>query len=217
MTINIRNTEFQLLPEKAIFLPLQEILIIADMHLGKLVHFRKKGIFVPTGDVNEDLELLKSLIEKHKPKEVVFLGDLFHSEINSEYKNFMKVVECFSSVKFTLTKGNHDIISKEFFQTGLQFNQVDVIDERFLENGIVLRHQLPKVAHEDCFYIIGHIHPGYLIQGRGRQTFRLPCFHQSRNVFILPAFGKHTGLFIMKLLEEDKIYVIMNEKVVQVR
>jgi len=218
MIINIRNTEFHLLYEKAVYLPLQQVLIVADMHLGKLVHFRRKGIFVPTSNVNEDIELLKSLINKYIPKEVVFLGDLFHSEINSDYQNLMQLVEFFPRIRFILTKGNHDIIPIGFFKANLQANYIDVIDEKLLDNGIILRHQLPKLLKEGCFYVIGHIHPGYLIQGMGRQTFRLPCFHQSRNVLVVPAFGKHTGLFIMDdLTDADKSYVVMNNKVVRVR
>src|SRR5690606_10172748 len=133
------------------------------------------------------------------------------------YESLMRVIDSFPTVKFILTKGNHDIIPTKFFQASLQSNHIEVIEEKILANGVVLRHQLPKLLKEDCSYIIGHVHPGYLIQGRGRQTFRLPCFHQSGNVLILPAFGKHTGLFIMELLDEDKSYVILNEKVVQVR
>ena len=217
MIITIRDTKPQLVSEKAVFLPEQKILVVADLHLGKLNHFRRKGIFVPTSEVNEDLMLLNVLIEKHKPEELIFLGDLFHSEMNSAHQSLMNLIDMYPEIKFTLTKGNHDIIPDEFFQRSYQSVRVEITKERILENGIVLRHELPKLAKEDCFYIIGHVHPGYLIRGRGRQTFRLPCFHLSQNVFTLPAFGKHTGLFIVNLRDEDQSYVILNENVVQVK
>jgi len=213
MTITIRGTEIQLLPQRAIYLPKYELLVIADMHLGKLVHFRKKGLFVPTSEWNEDLEILQLLIRKYQPKEVLFLGDLFHSEINSEYDDFLNSITEYPNVKFTLTKGNHDIIPPEYFQKA----QVEIIEEKILANNIVLRHQLPKRTQEDIFYIIGHIHPGYIFQGRGRQFYRLPCFHQSENMLTLPAFGKHTGLFIPEFMLEDSKYVIINEEVIQMK
>src|SRR5690606_32614979 len=109
MIISIRETEILLLPEKAIFFLDQRILVLADMHLGKLVHFRKKGIFAPVRTINEDLETMLSLIKSLEPNEVVFLGDLFHSEANSEYHHFIEAIELFPKVQFTLTKGNHDI------------------------------------------------------------------------------------------------------------
>jgi len=212
MIINIRDTQIQLLAQRAIYLDQYKILIIADMHLGKLLHFRKKGLFVPALTVNEDLELMQKLIEEYKPHEVVFLGDLFHSEQNSECGNFLEVIALFPQIKFTLTKGNHDIIPPEFFNNA----QVEIVKERVLENKIALRHQLPRMPEPDTFYMIGHVHPGYVIHRKARQTFRLPCFYQYGNVLILPAFGKFTGLFIPEFSEEGTNYVIINDEVIHI-
>src|SRR5690606_13357993 len=127
-------------PERAIYLSAERMLVIADMHLGKLMHFRRKGIFVPTSKVNTDLVAMKLLIDKLNPLEVVFLGDLFHSELNSDYHNFTKVIAQFPAVKFTLTKGNHDIIPKTVFTD----TKIEIINEREIGDNIVLSHQLPK-------------------------------------------------------------------------
>jgi DNA ligase-associated metallophosphoesterase len=212
MIINIRGTEIQLLGQKAIFIVKAGILVLADMHLGKLVHFRKNGIFVPTPAVNQNLQTLIYLIEEFEPVEVVFLGDLFHSEKNSEYYHFVDTINLFPSIQFTLTKGNHDIIPEEFFNDC----KVSIEQEKVLESNIVLMHQLPKYPNQESFYIIGHIHPGYRFEGKGRQSYRLPCFHLGIHFLTLPAFGIHTGLFIPEFLETDNIYVIMNEEVVKI-
>lgn len=200
-----------MLPQKAVFFPLKKILVIADMHIGKLVHFRRKGIFAPLRKTNEDLEMMLSLIRKFQPTEVVFLGDLFHSEINSECGHFIKTIEHFPEIRFTLTKGNHDIIPDALFkETG-----IEITDERLLDNHLVLRHQLPEKRHEEFFYIIGHIHPGYRFQGKGRQRYSLPCFHLTNHSLTLPAFGIHTGMAIPDFLNSDEIYVIMNEEIIR--
>lgn len=212
MIINIREIEIQLVAEKAIFICQEKILVIADMHLGKLIHFRKKGLFVPSPPFNSDLEMLVSLIERFEPLEVVFLGDLFHSENNSDYHSFISTIQLFPEIQFTLTKGNHDIIPDEIFIN----DHIAVVEEKTLENDVVLIHQLPKELSEVSFYIIGHIHPGYRIQGIGRQSYRLPCFHQTSNVLTLPAFGTHTGLFILDILSTDVVYVILNDDVVKI-
>ncbi len=212
MIIDIRGFEIQLLAQKAIFFTNQKILVLADLHLGKLVHFRRKGIFVPAPAVNHDLNILIYLIEKFEPKEVVFLGDLFHSEKNSEYLQFIRTINLFPSIQFTLTKGNHDIIPEDFFKD----NRVSVVKERVLENKISLRHQLASQPDEKLFYIIGHIHPGCRVEGRGRQSYRLPCFHLGISSLTLPAFGMHTGLFIPDFLGTDVVYAIMNEDVVKI-
>jgi DNA ligase-associated metallophosphoesterase len=212
MIINIRGTEIQLLGKKAIFIVKAGILVLADMHLGKLVHFRKNGIFVPTPAVNQDLKTLIYLIEEFEPVEVVFLGDLFHSEKNSEYYHFVDTINLFPSIQFTLTKGNHDIIPEEFFDD----RTISIVKEKVLESNIVLMHQLPKYPNQESFYIIGHIHPGYRFEGKGRQSYRLPCFHLGIHSLTLPAFGIHTGLFIPEFRETDQVYVIMNEEVVKI-
>lgn len=212
MKINIRGIQIQLLGQKAIFLDQQKILVVADMHLGKLVHFRKNGIFVPTPAVNEDLKTLIYLIEKYEPVGVVFLGDLFHSEKNSEYQRFVDTIGRYPHIQFTLTKGNHDIIPEELFNDC----NVSIVEEMILGSNIVLAHQLPKYPDLESFYIIGHIHPGYRFEGRGRQNYRFPCFHLRVDSLTLPAFGRHTGLFIPEFIESDQVYVVINEEVVKI-
>jgi len=213
MTIHIRNTSIQLLAERAVYFPLHQMLVMADLHLGKLVHFRRKGLFVPISQENEDLGLLERLIVDHQPKEVVFLGDLFHSETNSDYQLFASVISRFPEVNFKLTKGNHDIIPSSLFT---QIN-MQVVEELLLPGRIILCHQLPKVLEENSFYITGHIHPGYLFHGKARQTFRLPCFHQNSIGLTLPAFGKHTGLYFPEYQAGDFCFVIVGDQIVEVK
>src|ERR1700733_3821343 len=68
-----------LLPQKAIYWLQQKVLIAADVHLGKVGHFRKAGIAVPRDMEQSDLAVLSDLVDEFKPKKVLFLGDLFHS------------------------------------------------------------------------------------------------------------------------------------------
>jgi len=49
-------------------------------------------------------------------------------------------------------------------------------------------------CEDDVFYISGHIHPGYVLKGRGKQFIKLPCYQVFDNHIILPAFSKFTGL-----------------------
>jgi DNA ligase-associated metallophosphoesterase len=212
MIIDICGTQVQLLAQKAIYIVKQKVLVIADMHLGKLVHFRRNGIFIPTPVVNQDLKTLVFLIEQLDPKEVVFLGDLFHSEKNSEYYHFLDTINLFPTIQFTLTKGNHDVIPEEIFKN----SKISIVKAKELQNNIVLMHQLPKHLNQESFYIVGHIHPGYRFETKGRQSYRLSCFHLGVHSLTLPAFGMHTGLFIPEFLETDKVYVIMNDEVIKV-
>lgn len=47
MEIEVASERVQLLPEKALYLIQHKILLLADLHFGKVNHFRKAGIAVP--------------------------------------------------------------------------------------------------------------------------------------------------------------------------
>jgi len=83
--IQIHSHHLTLLPEKALWLPEGRILIVSDVHLGKLTHFRKAGIPLPAAAKNESLQKLENLIISCNPEQLILLGDLFHSAINSEW------------------------------------------------------------------------------------------------------------------------------------
>ena len=76
MEIKIGKVKVRLLPQKAVWLKQQKILLLADLHFGKINHFRKSGIPVPAAANNKNTELLISLLQDTKPDRVIFLGDL---------------------------------------------------------------------------------------------------------------------------------------------
>lgn len=210
MIITLSDLECRLLPEKALLLPELRLLVIADVHLGKLVHFRRQGIMAPNRIINEDIERIRQLIRQWQPQEVVFLGDLFHSDINSEYEDLAALIATSPGVQFTLTRGNHDIIPEKYFQEiGL-----GVCTEIVLTGRIILRHELPVIPDNACCYITGHIHPGYLAAGRARQHYRLPCYYQNAQGLVLPAFGQHTGLYMPDYKKGDRVFIIMDQEIV---
>ncbi|NNC44708.1 MAG: hypothetical protein HKN99_02380 [Winogradskyella sp.] len=49
-------------------------------------------------------------------------------------------------------------------------------------------------GNPDSFTISGHVHPGVLIKGKGKQKLKLPCYQVTSNQLILPAFSLFTGL-----------------------
>src|SRR5271154_2151947 len=101
-----------LLPEKALWLTELKTLVIADVHWGKIDHFRKAGIPVPVKGNDRNIELLISLINRYKPKRLIFLGDLFHSGYNGEWETLGQVKRAFIHCSFELIIGNHDILSE---------------------------------------------------------------------------------------------------------
>lgn len=208
----LNGREVLLLPQKAVFIPQDEILIISDWHLGKLAHFRKEGLLVPSVPVADELNRLGELLESLPVKKVVFLGDLFHSRWNTEWDAFILYIHSFSHIRFVLTKGNHDILPDEIFNE----SSIQLLDQIELEGGIVLSHEPVKNLSDDKINLVGHIHPGCMITGQGRQQFRLPCFHLENNILTVPAFGKWTGLHMLKKTGNTRIFAVVNDAVLEV-
>ncbi len=186
----------------------REILFIADVHLGKVAHFRKHGSAVPQQAILKNFEQLDAAISCCNPKEVCFLGDLFHSSLNTEWLYFEKWVYS-QKAKITLVAGNHDIINP------LRFERIGIIvfQERIL--GSFLLTHIPE-EREGFYNFCGHIHPGVRLQGVGRQLLKMPCFFKKPHQLILPAFGEFTGNYILDPTEDDEVFVVTPEEVIMI-
>lgn len=203
------DTETWLLPELALFLPESHCLVIADWHLGKTTHFRKNGIFLPKTSLYKEFMKLDALLAKYAVKTVVFLGDLFHSEWNTDWELFKEALLKHNTVSFILTKGNHDIIDYEQHH----LPHFKIVKELWLNEKIVFSHQSLSLSNKDVINIVGHTHPGISIRTRQRHYFRLPCFYFDTGVFILPAFGDLTGLYIMERKRGDEVFIVLGDEV----
>lgn len=208
MKIKIQNESFVLHSSGTVYWEIQDILIISDVHLGKVSHFRKHGIAIPQNAVNENFKRLTNVIEHFCPKKIIFLGDLFHSSKNTEWNLFKDWVNSCQS-ELILVAGNHDIIDeKHYTEIGISVVQLLEIEDFFFTH-----HPSEK---ENLFNFSGHIHPGITLRGLGNQSLKLPCFYQTINKMILPAFGAFTGKFILKPTENDIIYAIAGNEVIQI-
>jgi DNA ligase-associated metallophosphoesterase len=211
MDVDVLDEQFGLYPQKAIYWKAQQMLLLSDLHLGKINHFRKAGIPVPSKANDHNLEIFIDLINNCKPKRIVCLGDLFHSHYNAEWEVFGEVVQHFSGVKFELVLGNHDIMGKyQYARKGISLH-----DTLRIGKFLMTHHPLEEVP-EETYNIAGHIHPGVSLRGKGRQSLTLPCFCFGRNQALLPAFGKFTGLARIAPRKEDKVYIVAENKVMSV-
>ena len=109
-SILIKGEEFVLDASGCLFWKGKSMLLISDVHLGKIGHFRKFGAPIPQKAVHKNFILLDSVIAKYQPFQLCFLGDLFHSSINKEWVLFENWVHK-TPTEIILVAGNHDIIS----------------------------------------------------------------------------------------------------------
>lgn len=185
-------------------------MVISDLHLGKINHFRKAGIGLPMAASKADFDQLELVLLKYKPDKVIFLGDLFHSAYNQSVDKLKHALLTHTSIEFILIKGNHDIMDNKIYE------ELNIVCHDYLVDGsFIFSHD--KLEYDtDHFNIYGHIHPGVLLKAKARQSSRFPCFYFNNVEAVLPAFGKFTGLHLMKVKEGDEVYIVYDDKVIKV-
>ena len=212
MNVEIKGQRITMFPEKALTLMSNKILVLADLHFGKINHFRRSGIPVPPKANDRNSELLIDLLNRIKPERVIFLGDLFHSHYNEEWEVLGQVLRHFSSCVFELVKGNHDIMSKLQYER----HNMHVYEGELKIGPFTLTHEPMETPGDESYNLAGHIHPGIHLSGKGRQSLTLPCFYFGEHQGIMPAFGSFTGLATITPSKSDKIFVIAEGKILKV-
>lgn len=207
-THQLLGQTLHLLPEKGIFWEEKNYLILADLHLGKAGHFRKSGI--PISDLihSKDILILDKLIAKFKPQQVIFLGDLFHSDHNQGWEVFKRWIKSKAPLPFKLVLGNHDVLDESSYR----ISNLEVMEKLSLHP-----FDLTHIPEETELYnLAGHIHPAVRLTGKGRQSLRLPCFYFGKKNGLLPAFGNFTGTAKINIHKTDTVFAIADNKVVRV-
>jgi DNA ligase-associated metallophosphoesterase len=204
MTTRIAGFLCRLLPEKALFFPEKNLLVISDLHIGKIGYFRKNGIPIPSSGILTTIDELQKIVKTYSPGTLLFLGDLFHTSDDGLWDYFANIIsEIIPLSKVILVSGNHDVFPVEKYkEIGM-----DVCD-RLIWNGILFTHEPDENEDTHYYNIAGHIHPAVRISSKGRQNLRLPCFCIGKSRSILPAFGHFTGTKTILPLKEDDIFVI---------
>jgi DNA ligase-associated metallophosphoesterase len=207
--ISVAGERLLLHPHRALFWPRMRWLIVSDLHLGKAAHFRKVGAALPEGQDEGTLDRLDALIANFRPERLMLLGDLFHSSHNSSWAPFTAWA-LRQRLPLHLVPGNHDILAeRRYAEAGIQ-----VCDGTLEVAPFVFAHE-PQ--HRPGYYGIGgHIHPGVVLSGRGRQRLRLSCFWFGERLAILPAFGLSTGLHLIRPERTDRVYACTEQAVLDV-
>jgi DNA ligase-associated metallophosphoesterase len=209
MNVQINNNHFILHPSGAVYWEEKQTLLLADVHLGKVAHFRKNGIAVPRKAEGSFYQKMEVIGSRFSIERILFLGDLFHSFQNNEWYLFETWVKQ-QTFEMVLITGNHDVIPAR------KFEALGLTVEKQREEATFFFCHFPNPKTER-FVFCGHLHPGVRLTGVGKQQLKLPCFYQSFDQLILPAFGAFTGLHLVKPKVEERIYVTTGKEVMEVK
>lgn len=214
LSIELEQTELWLLADKAIYWPAQQVLLIADIHFGKAAAFRRLGQPVPQGTTQANLQRLDALLMQYPSRRLIFLGDFLHapeSHTPATHAQLLAWRRRHPQLEITLVRGNHD---RRAGDPPMELG-IDVVPEPLLLDPFALQHE--PDPHPSHHVLAGHLHPAFRLQGRGRQSLRLPCFRIGGRVSLLPAFGAFTGMMEIGADEGQRIYVVSADSVWRVR
>lgn len=169
----------------ALWLPIERMLIVADLHFEKGSAYAVRGQLLPPYDTIETLTRLEAEVAATVPATLVFLGDSFHDG-QAEDRLAPLVAERIAALATGRTLvwavGNHD-------EDGPRALPGELADELTVGT-LILRHEPQPGRHPG--EIAGHLHPCARLVGRGR-AIRRRCFATDGERVILPAFGAYAG------------------------
>jgi DNA ligase-associated metallophosphoesterase len=177
--------ELWLLPQRAVWVAGQRLLLIADLHLGKAETFQAHGIPLPSDGDAGTLNTLLDLARSWQPEQVLVLGDLIHSRLGltAELRQKLEALPELLGAPLRLVGGNHE--------RGSWIANLPA--EPSLGLGQLWLSHAPE-PRAGLLNLCGHRHPVALL-GSGGERLRLPCFafNQQLDQLTLPSFGLLTG------------------------
>jgi DNA ligase-associated metallophosphoesterase len=210
VSAEVAGESVELLAARALYWPRKQTLLVADVHFGKAAAFRAAGVFVPEETTTAALRRLDEMLEYTGARRIVFLGDLLHAA-EGRHPDTLTAVGAWRSrhaqVEMLLVRGNHDRTAGD----PPAELRIACVDGPLIEPPFAFVHH--PVERADAYALAGHIHPGVLLVGRGRQRERFACFWLGAKTGVLPAFGEFTGFAEVEPQPGDRVWVVADERI----
>ena len=187
---------------RAVWLPPERVLIVADLHLGYAWAHRHHGNLLPVSGREHTAERLRALVESYAPRELVLLGDIVHRAL---FLQPLKEQLCalFGEVgvltKLRLIAGNHDAQLAPLLRScGINAELASSyrIGAHLLVHGDAMQ-KTPADANADGDVrplpggriFVGHEHPAISVSDGAARYAKCPCFLIGPDFVVLPAFS----------------------------
>lgn len=173
------------LPSGGLFWPVENLLVVSDLHLGKSARAaRFGGAQLPPYETTETLSRLAADLHKTGAKHVICLGDSFDTpslQTVLPEADLLTLTALQAGLDWTWIEGNHDPGPVQLGGTHKQSVDIGPLHFRHIAQ-----------TDPDPGEITGHYHPKATLSLRGRRLTR-PCFLLDDRRMILPAYGAYTG------------------------
>jgi putative SbcD/Mre11-related phosphoesterase len=206
------NDEMELYPGGAVLLTSENVLVVADLHLGCEAALEYEGLSIPRVQANKIEQYLRRTIEQISPRKLIIAGDFKHNfsrNLVQEWNDVSRfVAELRRLVPIDAIKGNHDnylgvILSKY----GVPFHK------ELLIRGIRVAHGHSGVRRR-CSTVIGHIHPSIRIRDGVGASVKDVCFlyDPGSEMLVLPALSLvASGLDVVRRVDSDQASPLLPE------
>jgi DNA ligase-associated metallophosphoesterase len=208
----IAGERVALLPERALYWPREQALIIADPHFGKAAAFRAYGVPVPEQTTRDNLARLDSALEHTGAARLIVLGDFLHAK-RGRSAGLLDALAAWRTshalLPILLVRGNHDDRAGDPpVEWGIECREEPVGCLPF-----VWRHE--PAPSERGYVLAGHVHPAVYLSAAGGLSATLPCFYFGQDYGLLPAFGDFTGTATVRPRAGEQVFVLADGAVIR--
>ena len=201
--------------DRSLYWPREQMLVIADLHLGKTESLRADGVALPDGAMQDDLARLARGLDNTGARQLLILGDLVHDAAALSPAVRRAVAEWRSRISALvhLVLGNHDRRVETMpneWRLQVTGSWLDIPPFHFVHE-----HVYPDPQQGDGrFSWSGHLHPVLSLRS-ATDAVRVPCFHLRPHAGVLPAFSTLTGGAAVHLAATDRAVAVVDGMVMQ--
>ncbi len=184
LRFTIAGVAAEALPDGALWIESEGVLVVSDLHLEKGSAFASRGQLLPPYDTRATLKRLADIVARLQPAIVVSLGDSFHDgggPARMHDDDLGALDALVRATDWVWIVGNHD--------PEIPATLGGRIHETLRIGALTLRHEPTANGAGE---IAGHLHPCAKVSSRGRAV-RARCFATDGAQLVMPAFGAYTG------------------------
>lgn len=240
--IELGGVHALLTPERAVCLPRERAVLVADTHWGKGEALRRHGVGVPAGADDEQRSRLTRVIERTGATRVIVLGDLVHAPLGltprviEQARAWVEAVRRLGVDSVELVEGNHDVgLGQDRLQRVLDELGIIALGARArLACGLLLRHHPPGEAPGEAseratldrghgepdagglggYVLCGHTHPAAVLRGMGDEL-KVHCFWADHQRCVLPAFSGFIAGKRIRRRRDDRVFAAAGDRVIE--
>ena len=203
----------EILPGGAALLTEENVVVVADMHLGVEATLEYEGLSIPRVQTRKIESYMADVIRAVSPSRVIVAGDLKHNfsrNLVQEWEDIRRFVKGLSG-KTTLEviKGNHD----NYLASILSEHDVPLKSETVASGVRILHGHAGQL--DDRFTIIGHIHPSLRLKDSVGASIKDRCFlyGSKERVLVLPALSLAAyGTDVVGQISADHMSPLLSER-----